>query len=333
MTTFGWDASHYDDPAGVRDGIDFYTHKLTDGDHFYLDPEYRAAMDAARAVGIPVLGAYHVLHGQRSLRNQAQWMVERADALTPWWRTWPYWIWQMDCEPFGYNIRPGVAECNAFGRELMAASGRPLRAVEGYLPAWSYGSGVTLLEFPWWQSSYVAGSGPYRSLYPGDTSSRWTAVGRRADFLQYSSSAVIAGQTTCDANAFVGTLDNLKAFIGGGAPAPARETDMPVFVRCVENGGLYAFPVAKWYRSQKAFDDARFVYGAGTPLPVATVETLDQVRDAFGFIPGVDVPADEHGNVLVATGGSGGDGVTPAEAAAIADVRIAAAHVVPGASA
>jgi GH25 family lysozyme M1 (1,4-beta-N-acetylmuramidase) len=224
MTTFGWDASHYDDPPGARDGIDFYTHKLTDGDHFYLDPEYRAAMDAARAVGIPVLGAYHVLHGQRSLRSQAQWMVERADALTPWWRTWPYWIWQMDCEPFGYNIRPTVAECNAFGHELMAASGRPLHAVEGYLPAWSYGSDVTLLEFPWWQSSYVAGSGPYRSLYPGDTSSRWTAAGRRADFLQYSSSAVIAGQTTCDANAFVGTLDDLKTFLGMGiAPTPPAQ--------------------------------------------------------------------------------------------------------------
>jgi hypothetical protein len=105
-----------------------------------------------------------------------------------------------------------VDECNAFAAELHARTGR---LVIGYLPGWSYGTDVRRFTGPWWQSSYVAGSGPYRVLYPGNDSARWSGGGRRADLLQYTSSAVIAGQSTSDANAYPGTLDQLKAFIGG----------------------------------------------------------------------------------------------------------------------
>jgi hypothetical protein len=70
----------------------------------------------------------------------------------------------------------------------------------------------------------VAGSGGFKGLYPGDSSSRWNAYsGQVPEILQYSSSATIGGQTTCDANAYRGTLAELTALL-----APGWDIDMPL---------------------------------------------------------------------------------------------------------
>lgn len=215
MTTFGQDASHYDAPPTARDGIDFYAHKLTDGDHFYLDVEYGAAVTAARDLGVPILGAYHVLHGRRSLANQADWLIAQADATTPWWRGWPYWVWQIDAEPFPYLTAPTIDEVNTFADLVCARSDCPASAVLAYTPAWHYGQALTGLRYRYWHSSYVSGTGPYQTLYPGDRSIRWAAPVDPL-ILQYTSGAVIAGQTTCDANAYRGTLNQLMTVLNGG---------------------------------------------------------------------------------------------------------------------
>lgn len=236
VETYGWDASNYDNPPGARDGIDFYTHKLSDGDHYYADPKYTAAMEAARALGVPILGAYHVLHGGRSISAQGAWMIQLADQRTPWWRTHPYWVWQLDAEPFAYLTRPTIEECNAFCAYMVANTGVPVRSMLGYLPAWSYGTQVQQLAYPWWASSYVTGSGPYQALYPGNSSGRWVGGGRHADILQYTSSAVIAGQTTSDANAFAGSLDQLKAFLRPDIPTPPLTEDDDMKLWYVRSG-------------------------------------------------------------------------------------------------
>jgi hypothetical protein len=89
-----------------------------------------------------------------------------------------------------------------------------------YAPKWAYGDTLTGLGYPLWASSYVTGSGAASSLYPGDTSSRWGAYsGQTPTILQFTSSATIAGQTTCDADAFRGTLDDLKAIVTGDGMA------------------------------------------------------------------------------------------------------------------
>jgi hypothetical protein len=224
-TTFGWDASHFDAPPAVRDGVDLYTHKLTDGDHFFEDVEFGPAVNAARGLGVPILGPYHVLHGGRSIANQADWLLARADALTPWWRRHDCWIWQADAEPFDYLTAPTIEEINAFGDAVCARAGVPAARFLAYAPAWHYGSSLTRLRYRLWHSSYGSNPvGPYRTVYPGNTSSRWNAPVDPL-LLQYGSKTTIAGQTTCDADAFRGTLDQLRTALRANSTGGNMEVD------------------------------------------------------------------------------------------------------------
>lgn len=220
MTTFGWDASSWDDPPTSRDGIDFYTHKITDGDHYYADPEYAAAMAAGRGLGYPVMGAYHVLHGQRSLTSQAAWWISEVTRQTPWWRELPAFIWQVDAEPFGYNTTPTIDEINSFGDAVCHLAQIPASAFVAYAPAWVYGSKLTGLRYRQWASSYGSNpTGGYRQIYPGDTAVVWRTGPIEPLILQYGSRATIAGQTTSDANAYRGTIQQLIAALGGRSEA------------------------------------------------------------------------------------------------------------------
>jgi hypothetical protein len=112
------------------------------------------------------------------------------------------------------------ADINAFCDRL-AAKMPKLRPIV-YAPEWVYGDTLDGLRYPLWASRYVTGAGPASKLYPGDSSPRWAAYsGQTPAILQFTSSATIVGQTTCDANAYRGTLAQLTALI-----APGWETDM-----------------------------------------------------------------------------------------------------------
>lgn len=224
MTIFGWDASHYDAPPTRRDGVDWYTHKCAEGHHFYKDAEYQAAMNAARNLGVPVLGAYFVNH-PGTVADQADWWVSIVERETPWWRQVPF-IWQIDAERFKYMSRaPTLAEINALGDAVCQRAKVPASSVIAYAPKWLYGDTLKGLKFRLWASSYGTNPAvPYRDAYPGDTSSRWGAYsGQTPIILQYGSRTTIAGQTTCDANAFRGTLDQLRALLN-----PAQREVIPL---------------------------------------------------------------------------------------------------------
>ncbi len=213
MTVFGWDTSSWDATPASRDGIDVFTTKLTDGDHFYENPTAAVKLNAMRAFGCPVLGCYHVLWGDRSIPAQAEWFLSRLDAVVPWWRSWPYFVAQSDDEGFGYNGVPTVAQINQFGDELVARSGGAFLPTThlSYAPTWQYGQSIAGLRYWWWSSQYGTNpTGPYRAIYPGDTSVRWQGP-KQPLLLQYGSNAIIAGQTTSDANAYRGTLAQLQA--------------------------------------------------------------------------------------------------------------------------
>lgn len=215
MTTFGCDASSWNGALKFRDGLDFYTHKITDGDHFYADPTYQSHMTVAHQLGMPVLGSYHVQHGQRSITNQADWWLQMVQAQTPWWRQQAAFIWQCDAEPFGYNIAPTIDEINALGDAICQRAGVPASSYVAYAPAWFYGAKLTGLRYRQWQSNYAGNPATgYQAAYPGDASPRWSTYVNPL-ILQYGSRTTIGGLGGMDANAYRGTVDQLIADLGG----------------------------------------------------------------------------------------------------------------------
>jgi hypothetical protein len=217
MTTHGWDMSHFDAPSignAISEGISFVTHKAG-GDRD--DPELAAWWSGVRGLdpGRVLLGAYWVLlPGRPAARADA--FLARLDAACPGWRDRPFLL-QADCEKWNGDPRtvPSKAEIGAFCDRLVARMPK-LRPVV-YAPKWVYGDSLAGLRYPLWASSYVNGAGRFQHLYPGDSSNRWAPYsGQTPAILQYTSSATIGGQTTCDANAFRGTLAQLVALVAPG---------------------------------------------------------------------------------------------------------------------
>ena len=215
MTIFGSDVSHYDvadTRAMFADGIVFQTHKAG-GDA--NDAELASWWGYVKGYRDRVmLGAYWVLYPGNPV-GRADAFLSRLDSQCWGWRDGPF-ILQADCEKWNNDPAtvPSVGEINAFCDRLVAKMPK-LRPV-GYLPDWVYGD-ISGFRYPLWSSKYVNGSGPYRSLYPGDSASQWAAYGGKSPLiLQYSSAATIGGQTTCDANAYRGTLAELVALLAPG---------------------------------------------------------------------------------------------------------------------
>lgn len=223
MTIYGWDMSHFDAPSigtAVADGIAFITHKAG-GDA--VDAELDDWWDSVRNLPADrvLLGAYWVLYPGRPV-ERAEAFVARLDAVCAGWRDRPFML-QVDCEKWGGNAAtvPSKSEIRAFCDRLVDRMPK-LRPIV-YAPKWVYGDSLAGLGYPLWASSYVTGAGAFRGLYPGDGSSRWgTYSGQVPAILQYSSSATIGGQTTCDSNAFRGTFEELTALV-----APGWSDDMP----------------------------------------------------------------------------------------------------------
>jgi hypothetical protein len=153
----------------------------------------------------------------------------------------------------------------------------------------------------WFFQTYAWSSGQW---YPGN------------HVEQYQNDVTVAGGA-------VDLCRSVQANYGQWGPSgpPEMRDDMPAFVHCQQNGGYYAFGLGnpKWFTSVAAFNNARSVFGATT----VEVATLDQIRDAFGYIPGnadavngglADVVTDAHGNVLPSTGGGGGGASGPTAA-------------------
>jgi hypothetical protein len=227
VTTFGWDASDYDWDRGPmdlgaarRDGIDFFTHKLTEG-ATWRAVHAQTALTRARTAGVPFLGGYHVVRSGTSSAAQVANLLGYADAIVPWWRTYPGWFWQVDLELWGYD---NVSA--AKGKEFTdALRGAQRKNVVMYASRGQYGDSLSGVNAELWNANYGANPiGHYRELYPGDGSSRWTAYsGKTPKILQYGSRLTIGSQPTCDANAFRGTVADLGTTLVGGAGVDETE--------------------------------------------------------------------------------------------------------------
>jgi GH25 family lysozyme M1 (1,4-beta-N-acetylmuramidase) len=221
MTLFGWDASHYDGvPDGARvvsEGFSFMTHKAG-GDK--NDPELASWWNAVKGQrGKLLLGAYWVLYpGSPTARADA--FLDRLDSQCPGWRDGPF-ILQLDCEIWNGDMttRPGKADVKAACDRLKAKAPKLTPIV--YASAGQYDNSLAGLGYPLWNARYpVSGTGAASVIYEragGDSGKGWTAYGGQTPAIwQFTSSATIAGQTTCDANAFRGTLAQLTALLAPG---------------------------------------------------------------------------------------------------------------------
>jgi GH25 family lysozyme M1 (1,4-beta-N-acetylmuramidase) len=223
-TIFGWDASHYDGDLTKADlvqakaeGIAFITHKIGEGTS-NTDETAAAALTAARDAGIKVIGGYYFIHSG-GMVAQAVRCIELADRMVPWWRTFPGWFWQTDAETDTGGHLPSPAEVKEFSDALAAKSGR---RVVVYASHGMYGNRLAGLGHLLWNANYPSSrKAGFKDLYPGNSYAGWTAYsGQTPALCQYTSSATIAGHTTCDANAFRGTVDELLALVAPTTDSP-----------------------------------------------------------------------------------------------------------------
>jgi hypothetical protein len=169
-----------------------------------------------------------------SIAAQVSYLIAYADQVTPWWRTFPGWFWQMDTEHWTYDKVSGSTGAAACA-ELRRRTGKQ---VLHYAPQWAYGNGIPGSD-PLWASHYVSGSGDFKALASKVGSSLWAAYsGRTPAILQYSSSATIGRQSGCDANLFRGSLDDFARLIGSTSPSSgsvleAVEGDTTMYVGLV----------------------------------------------------------------------------------------------------
>lgn len=282
MTLFGVDYSHYDSPGtagAVGEGFTFFTHKAGGDSN---DAEMATWWDAMKGYHDRVLlGAYWVLY-PGSATSRADAFLSRLDATCDGWRNGPF-ILQVDCEKWNGDSGtvPTKADIKTFCDRLKAKMPKLTPIV--YAPKWVYGNTLNGLGYPLWASAYVDGVGTASGLYPGDGSSKWGAYsGQVPAVLQFTSSATIAGQTTCDANAYRGTLAQLTNLLAPGwAPAePVEEPEMEL----TDKIGDATYPnrtVADVFRDLEKLRD--FLVGdvAGTETanikPFAPVQKLLQI--------------------------------------------------------
>src|SRR5262249_27971909 len=98
---------------------------------------------------------------------------------------------------------------------------RSRRRVVVYASHGQYGDRLRGLGHPLWNANYpTSRQAGFKDLYPGDSYPGWTAYsGQTPPLCQYTSSATTPGRTTCDANAFRGTITQLLTLIGGDTVA------------------------------------------------------------------------------------------------------------------
>lgn len=249
MTIFGTDLSDFDwgrgpmDLAAMRrDGIDFVSHKATEGTSV-RHVHYGTILTRARDAGIPVLGAYHVVRSAGALSAQVKSFTGYLDEATPWWRSHPNFFLQVDLEHWSYD-QVAASTGTAFADQLAAATGH---AVIIYASKGQYGSALGGGR-PLWNANYpVSRAGGYAALYAaagGDTGPGWASYsGRVPVFWQYSSSATIGTQPGCDANAYRGSLQQLLALTAPGgvvlASTITKGDDMSVFLAIDSQGTVY----------------------------------------------------------------------------------------------
>lgn len=254
MTIFGRDASDFDASVSYG-GLSFFTHKATEGTTVQ-HKQYGSRLNAAKAAGVPVLGSYHVVRtpgsgGAGSLAQQLAYWVAYQDAQTPWWRSWPHWVMQIDAEKWPYD--PDAPSNVLAFADLLVRSGLPGWKVT-YASRGQYADSLRGLVTPLWNANY---NGSVGGSYPGDSYPGWTAYSGQTPVIdQYTS-------TPYDRNAFRGSLSQLLA-LTAGVPAPAHRSEISM-IQVKQAGGptIVLTDWATWHDQSHTFDQLQAMQAAG----------------------------------------------------------------------
>lgn len=205
MPLFGVDvASYQGEPSWTRvhgSGIRFAFSKVTESTD-YTNPTWSHNRRGMLALGDGFLpGAYHFLHGGNGAA-QARYFLSKAGDVSG-------FAVALDVEASGANAETAAEWVKEFKERT---GGHP---VIGYFPRWYWDQErrPSLAFFNTiWQSHYVEGGGSPGALYAKVPDSWWEPFGgEKIGILQFSSNATVPGISgKCDANAYRGTLDDLK---------------------------------------------------------------------------------------------------------------------------
>lgn len=216
--TFGLDVSHYQSSAlslsrARGEGCEFVFIKATEGGT-YTDPMFGARLGEARSAGLLAAAYFY----QRS-DSSAQAHVDRLAQVVP--RDVPV-IPDVESDSGDTGLTRDIID-----RLRVAGYRVPLL----YLPRWYWqqiGSPSLAGLPPLWSSRYPdTDPGSIAEEYAKVPASYWDGYGGLGvAVLQFTSSAVIAGQSPVDADAFQGTRDDLAALLGYlSGPAGLRTYD------------------------------------------------------------------------------------------------------------
>ncbi len=235
MTSYGWDMSHYDTPnlgSAISEGIGFVTHKAG-GDSNSGDPELASWWNGVKGLSSNVLlGGYWVPRPDlySSASAEADRFLATLDARCPGWRERDAFILQVDAEIWNQDnaTKPNLTYLKAFCRRLQYRTDSAYVPVV-YASAGQYGNSLSGLGFPLWNARYPSSTpADFKAAYAnvgGDSGPGWGSYSGQVPLIwQYTSSATIGGQGTSDANAFRGTIAQLKNVVTPMALSPEDKT-------------------------------------------------------------------------------------------------------------
>lgn len=222
-TLYGIDVSEFQDGLNLSGtDMDFVIIRLAYGDSHPDDCAVSHTEDWA-TTGKP-LSFYHYLTPWDSIDSQADLVKRMWDACGQRGGVW------IDVEEPGITRAQVVGFRDALRSRGVLVIGAYSRAnfwesLPGGEPTAAEGGGAI------WVSHYgQQPAGPIRSIYPGDSSSQWSYPlgNRNPDLWQWTDRATVPGWTSgVDANAYRGSVDQLRAlFTGGEAATTSEEDDM-----------------------------------------------------------------------------------------------------------
>jgi lysozyme len=227
---YGLDCSHHQGPIAwdrvAADGITFAVLKFTQGVSYGWTEEWlRPNLTGAQRAGL-LTGGYLFLQAASTGDAQGGYYVDRAAAVGGLGAAHV-----VDCETAPGPEFPTAQHVDAAARRIKAEI--PAAKVGLYTGPWYWGERGVIgnpavpdaIDYVW-ESRYVLGAEPWRTLAAGVPPSWFGAQrvdGRRSDLLQVSSTAQVAGVAgSVDLDAYPGTRAQFAALTG-----IQQEDDMP----------------------------------------------------------------------------------------------------------